>query len=112
LVAFTMEEDLQAAIRTAEAAGAILLEHFGGRPRVEWKAPGDPVTEADIAAGDLIVGELARRFPGDGILSEEEAGDPRRLERPRVWIVDPMDGTKEFIAGRDEFTVMIGLAVE
>src|SRR5207244_669676 len=80
-------------------------------PSVEWKAPGDPVTAADRAASAFIVENLERLFPGDAILSEEEPDDLKRLEHSRVWMVDPMDGTREFIAQRGEFAVMIGLVV-
>ena len=95
--------------RIARAAGAILLHHYAHPTAVEWKAPGDPVTQADRAASALIVDELRRLFPDDGILSEEIPDDSIRLGRQRVWMIDPMDGTREFIAQRDEFAVMIGL---
>jgi 3'(2'), 5'-bisphosphate nucleotidase len=95
--------------RIAQAAGAILLHHYANPTAVEWKGPGDPVTQADRAASALIVDELRRLFPDDGILSEEIPDDSIRLDRQRVWMIDPMDGTREFIAQREEFAVMIGL---
>jgi 3'(2'), 5'-bisphosphate nucleotidase len=58
------------------------------------------------------VKQLRNLYPGDEVLSEEAADHPARLGRRRTWIVDPMDGTKEFIARSDEFAVMIGLAVD
>jgi myo-inositol-1(or 4)-monophosphatase len=71
------------------------------------KERGDLVTEADLA----VDGELRAFLPeaGDGWLSEETADDPSRLERSRVWIVDPLDGTHEFLAGIPEWCVSIGL---
>ncbi|HEX4997221.1 MAG TPA: 3'(2'),5'-bisphosphate nucleotidase CysQ [Terriglobia bacterium] len=107
----SFSQELEAAKEIAVAAGAILLEHYAGAPVVEWKGVGDPVTSADRAASGFISAELKRRFPGDFILSEEESDSMERLSRPRVWIVDPMDGTKEFIARVGEFAVMIGLSV-
>ncbi len=107
-----MTDELQTAKELAVRAGDILLEHYGQSTSVQWKGLGDPVTVADRAASKFLVGELKQRFPQDGILSEEEKDDTGRLGRPRVWIVDPMDGTTEFVANRGEFAVMIGLAIE
>jgi 3'(2'), 5'-bisphosphate nucleotidase len=59
-----------------------------------------------------LIQEFRRRFPGDAVLSEEEPDDPSRSGKSRVWIIDPMDGTREFIEHREEFAVMIGLALE
>jgi 3'(2'), 5'-bisphosphate nucleotidase len=108
----TVEKELDAARQLALDAGEILLAYYASPPEVEWKAPGDPVTQADREASDLIVSRLRELFPSDGILCEEEPDDERRLACSRVWMVDPMDGTREFIAHRDEFAVMIGLAVD
>jgi 3'(2'), 5'-bisphosphate nucleotidase len=88
------------------------MQHFAGDPSVQWKGKNDPVTAADLAASRFLVDELHRLFPSDGILSEEEKDDSTRLTNPRVWIIDPMDGTREFISRRGEFAVMIGLAVD
>lgn len=107
-----MIEELNAARELCERAGEVLLDHYSRAPSIEWKGPDDPVTSADREASRLIVREIAARFPADGILCEEERDDGSRLEKTRVWIIDPMDGTKEFIEHRDEFAVMIGLAVD
>lgn len=107
-----MLAELNEAKRLAVAAGAILLEHYSYPPSVDWKAPGDPVTAADRAASTFIVENLKRLFPADAILSEEEPDDPERLGHARVWMIDPMDGTREFIARRGEFAVMIGLVID
>lgn len=85
---------------------------FYGTAVAETKAGGSPVTAADHAANRVIVEALRRAFPGDAVLSEESADSPERLGAARVWIVDPLDGTREFLAGNGEFAVMIGLAVE
>src|SRR4051812_14017283 len=107
-----MSDELEAAKESAIDAGAILLRHFEHKTAVRWKGKGNPVTDADQEASRFIVEALHRRFPLDGILSEEEVDNPDRLKKSRVWIIDPMDGTAEFVAGLTEFAVMIGLAVD
>src|SRR5687768_1174529 len=106
-----MEKELETAKKLATEAGAILMDHYQRSMSVDWKAPGDPVTVADRESGHHIVSGLRREFPEHGILCEEEPDDLVRLERLQVWMVDPMDGTREFIDHRDEFSVMIGLAL-
>jgi 3'(2'), 5'-bisphosphate nucleotidase len=81
---------------------------------VEHKDGDEPVTVADRAASELIVGGLEAAFPGDLVISEERAhdpGDPARTGDHRVWFVDPIDGTRDFIRGAEGFAVMIGLAL-
>src|SRR5215831_2045713 len=87
------------------------MKYYQPGVAVDWKAPGDPVTAADREASALIVENLSREFPQHAVLSEEEVDNPNRLERSHVWMVDPMDGTREFIEYRGEFAVQIGLAV-
>ena len=70
----------------------------------------EPVTQADTIANELIVTGLKREFPNDGILAEESVDTKRRLEKSRVWMVDPLDGTNGFIDGNGDFAVQIGLA--
>lgn len=95
-------------IETALRRAGALLAELAQRPlAVDRKAGGDPVTEADRRT-DALLHELLVR-PGEGWLSEETADDPARLQRRRVWVVDPLDGTKEFIAGIPEWTVSIAL---
>lgn len=107
-----MERELEIARDVARRAGRCLLEFYRGETEISWKGIDDPVTAADRAANDLIVDELRRAFPDDGILAEETPDDPARLSRPRLWLIDPMDATKQFIERIGEFAVMIGLAVE
>lgn len=106
-----MERELEITKTIAREAGRILMEIYSGDHGVEWKGYDDPVTAADHAANQFIVAELKRYFPDDGILSEEATDDPSRLHKSRVWLVDPMDGTKQFIERIGEFAVMIGLAI-
>jgi 3'(2'),5'-bisphosphate nucleotidase len=81
----------------------------GGELGVEMKPGDEPVTVADRSASDLIVARLAAEFPGDPIISEEAPAIA--LVPERMWLVDPIDGTKDFIRGSDGFSVMIGLVV-
>jgi myo-inositol-1(or 4)-monophosphatase len=89
-------------------AGAIAMAFFRG-PLKSWtKGEGDsPVSEADIAANDVLHKHLLR--DGDGWLSEESENDPTRLDAHRVWVVDPIDGTRAFIAGRQDWTISAAL---
>ena len=107
-----MNEELTTVKTLAVRAGEILLEHYQRPVAVHWKGKDNPVTDADRAASDFITAELQQLFPGDAVVSEENPDNTRRLSTSRVWMVDPMDGTKEFIAKRDEFAVMIGLAID
>jgi myo-inositol-1(or 4)-monophosphatase len=90
-----------------QAASEVLQNFRAGSVRVEHKPGAGPVTEADRAVNEV----LARVLPAqdEGWLSEESADDPRRLEKRRVWAVDPLDGTREFVAGIPEWCVSIGL---
>lgn len=106
------ERELSVAIDVAREAGALILEHYEGPVRVEQKYYDDdiePVTQADRLANQLIVERLARDFPDDGILAEESLDTERRLNKSRVWMVDPLDGTNGFIDGNGDFAVQIGL---
>lgn len=105
--------EAEVAERLAREAGALLLRHRREGFTVEHKTSAhDPVTAADREASALILAGLSAAFPEDGLLSEEEADSPARLTRERVWIVDPIDGTKEFTTRSPDFCVSIGLAVE
>ncbi len=107
------ERELGAAISLARAAGAAALEHYGRPLSIVHKSENDdPVTQADHAANDVIVAGLQREFPADGLLSEETLDTVRRLSISRVWIIDPLDGTKGFIEGNGDFAVQIGLVAE
>ena len=107
------ERELDAAISLARAAGAAALEHYGGPLHIVHKSENeDPVTQADHAANDVIVAGLEREFPADGLLSEETLDTVRRLSISRVWMIDPLDGTKGFIEGNGDFAVQIGLVEE
>lgn len=107
----TLEKELLVAERLVREAGALVRQYFRQETDVAWKGRNDPVTAADHFANAHLVEGLRREFPDDGILAEESADDLSRLSRRRVWMIDPLDGTKEFISGIEEFSVMVGLAV-
>lgn len=92
----------------ARAAGAAAMAHYGRAASVA-KADSSPVTDADYASNAVLVDGIRRLCPGDAILSEESQDSPDRLVARRVWIVDPLDGTREFLAQNGEFSVMLGL---
>ena len=107
------ERELGVVVELARRAGEAALAFYGRPMRVEHKEEFDePVTQADRTVNELIVRALRERFPADGILAEESVDTDRRIGRERVWMIDPIDGTKGFIAGTGDFCVQIGLAVE
>ena len=105
------QKEIQCAVDAARAAGRAVLAHYGNT-QADIKAGGSPVTAADHAASDVILKTIAQNFPDDAVLCEETADSPARLSARRLWIVDPLDGTKEFLAQNGEFSVMIGLVVD
>lgn len=108
-----LSHELSIAEAAARRAAAIVLRYYGAGIGVEYKAGDEgPVTRADREANQLLVDELARAFPDDGLLSEEVPDDGAWRARSRVWMVDPLDGTKDFIHGRHGFAVMIGLVID
>jgi len=96
-------ERIRAAI---EASRAVFARFTPGAIDTEYKAGHDPVTEADRTLDAVLRKELLGE--GEGWLSEESIDDPIRLHRSRVWVVDPLDGTREFVKGLPEFCVSIG----
>jgi myo-inositol-1(or 4)-monophosphatase len=90
-----------------DAARKVFARFTLGAIEAEYKAGHDPVTEADTAVDAVLRQELLRE--GEGWLSEESVDDLSRLEKNRVWIVDPLDGTREFVAGIPEFCVSIAM---
>ena len=100
--------DTLARIDAALDAAAIVLERFTpGEVAAAAKGGGDPVTEADIAIDAALKSHLLE--PGEGWLSEETADDSSRLDHSRVWVVDPLDGTREFVDGIPEWCVSIAM---
>lgn len=109
-----LEKELETAIKLAREAGGIINEFYALGVIAEKKYGLDdfaePVTIADRTASKIIVENLSEAFPNDGILSEEEPDTAERLSKDRVWIIDPLDGTRGFINKDGDFGVQIGLA--
>ena len=103
------QEQLQVAQDAAEAAGKMVLNYYEGDYHVKDKTPNNPVTTADFEADSLLKEKLQSAYPEYGWLSEESKDNPERLDKEMVWVVDPIDGTKEFIYGIPEFVISIGL---
>ena len=93
----------------ADAAAALAREGAAAPLDVINKGDGSPVTAVDAAVDEFLKRELQRLLPGSGWLSEETADDDGRLGRDFVWIVDPIDGTKQLLSGLPEIAVSIGL---
>ncbi len=107
-----LDRELVEAVKLAREAGALLLDAYGTDVDVRYKSADDPVTDADTHVNAFLVGRLRETFPGDGIVAEETPDTGARAASSRVWYVDPLDGTKEFLAKNGEFSVMIGLAID
>lgn len=90
-------------------AGEEILKLYKKEIPIEYKQDQSPVTEADRKANDIITNGLIEAFPGMGILAEESCDSLSRLKKKYCFVVDPLDGTKEFIKRNDEFTVNIAL---
>jgi myo-inositol-1(or 4)-monophosphatase len=113
----TLRQDLQFVTDLARGAGALVLEHYGKVDRLtktHAAASAEAVTEADRATQRFIVAGLKKRFPNDGIIGEEnDTGDAITFEckdpLERNWVIDPIDGTNNFISGLGNFAVCIGL---
>ena len=106
------ELDILGAI--ARDAGRGIMRVYAGGFQVDYKSPGDPVTLADREANALIIQRLGAEFPDAAVVAEESLPDTYLgyQNRARVFFVDPLDGTREFVAKNGQFVVMIGLLVE
>ncbi len=105
---------LAALLAIAERAAAATLRFYGGETETRYKADSSPVTAADEAAEAIILEELRRLTPEVPVIAEEAvaAGRIPEIGGGPFWLVDPLDGTKEFLSGNGEFTVNIGLVEE
>ena len=105
-----MTEILSTTCDIARAAGAILMDFYRRRVRVEYKGDVDIVTEADRASEAYIVGEIKKKFPDHGVLAEEGSGYAGRSGYQ--WFIDPLDGTTNFAHSFPVFAVSMGLALD
>lgn len=104
------EKELLAAIEAGKRASVKIMEIYKRGFDVEIKSDNSPVTEADKLADKIIYEYLHKEFPQYAFLTEESEDDLSRLKNDYVWIIDPVDGTKDFVAKDDEFTTNIALA--
>ncbi len=107
-----IEKALKLAKELAIQAGEKILEIYNTDFAVEYKSDASPLTLADTRSNEIIVNALANKFPEVAILTEEAKDDKSRLGNDWCFIIDPLDGTKEFIKRNGEFTVNIALAHE
>ena len=104
------EEQLDIAKKLAEKAGKKIMEFYHDGFDVDIKGDDSPVTSADYASNKIIIGGLKEKYPDYAILSEEIADDFSRLDKDYVWIIDPLDGTQDFVDHNVGFAVNIALA--
>ena len=105
------EKELEVALIAAKKAAKVIMEVYNSNDLgVEIKEDNSPVTKADKAADKIIREELSKAFPSYSLLTEESVDNLERLNNDYVWIVDPIDGTKDFVAHDDEFSVNIALS--
>ncbi len=104
------ESELDLVKAIARDAGALVEQVKSQGFEVEKKTGDEPVTIADRMASELILSALRNKFPSDSFISEESPPPPDAQQAERVWFIDPIDGTKDFIKGTTGYAVMIGLA--
>lgn len=105
----TLAEDEALLIEAVRAAGDLAMSFFGREVSATQKADNSPVSEADLAVDRMLHDRLLRDRPSYGWLSEESADQPERLKAARVWIVDPIDGTRAFLANTLDWTISAAL---
>ncbi len=107
----TLTRELALARSAARAAGIEALRLQAGIDS-RAKADGSPVSDGDLAADCIVRQAITAAFPGDAILSEELTDDPARLANRRLWIIDPIDGTRSYVTGGAEWCVQVALAID
>jgi myo-inositol-1(or 4)-monophosphatase len=103
---------LEQVSRIAREAGQIAASSFGGAYKRWEKAPGNPVCEIDLEVDAFLRDQLGKLDPEAGWLSEETVDQSDRIERPRLWVVDPIDGTRDYLRARPGWAVSIALVEE
>lgn len=108
----TLAQEIEtAAAQLARGAGDILAGHFGRQMAIEYKdeSERDPVTEADKASQEYLVREISHRFPSHSILGEEDSDESETPSADFLWVLDPLDGTTNFLNGLPVYAVSIGV---
>lgn len=108
----SLEDEKRVAIEAAVAAGREVMHLRESGMRFGRKHGHELVSEADLHAAEMLHAALTGAFPDTGWLSEEHIDDGDRLRRERVWVVDPIDGTREFLQGIPEFAISVALVVD
>lgn len=111
-----LAHDLEVAVALAQDAARAAMAHYRPGLAVDFKHgdPSDPVTQADRDANEVLMAGLGRAFPEDALLAEESLAShayAARQHSRRLWCIDPIDGTREFVAHSGHFAVMVGLAI-
>ena len=104
-----MNDLLELSQNATKKAANVILKYYNSSYEVQMKGKGNPVTAADIEADEILKEILMKETPDFGWLSEETRDSSDRLNRDRVWVVDPLDGTKEFVEGIPNFVISVGL---
>lgn len=105
-----MNTELKEIIKLVRKAGEKISEIYQRAPKVYEKEDGSVVTQADLASQRIILSGL-RKY-GYGFLSEESRDDLSRLKKEKIWIIDPLDGTRDFLDRTDQFSIMVALIYE
>ncbi len=108
---YKYERESAVLARAVREAGAAIMHHFVNGAKVYTKVDESPVTDADLAANTILMERLRAAFPDDASLSEEVAPDAAIDDAPRCWIIDPLDGTANFVRREPTFAVMVALEV-
>ena len=113
---FDYKQEIDVMLSCMRKIGDLLMKYFEEKSyNVSMKGINNPVTEADLASNSLLITTIQQYFPQDAVLSEEVFSEdhllPDRHQAERVWIIDPIDGTKEFIEGLPEFSISVGLII-
>jgi len=106
---WTLADDVKLVRQVTEEAGRIALSYFARDVQVWDKSPNNPVSEADMAVDEFLRTTLMQNRTGYGWLSEETEDHPERLRCGRLWVVDPIDGTRAFLAGGDDWGISVAL---
>ena len=112
MLEFKLRKELEFSKKIAFQASEEILKIYQTNFKVEYKDDKTPLTEADKRSNEIIVNNLLKEFPDYAILSEEFEDDKSRLNNKWCWIIDPLDGTKEFLKKNNEFTINIALSYE
>lgn len=107
-----LSRELKLAEELALEAGALLLSRQSAELKIDYKKNGEIVTQADLASNEIICRRLAAAFPDDAICSEEDRSARPLFKNNRVWFVDPLDSTSNYVEGGNEYSLSIGLAIK